>query len=186
MANTPSSLNNRRRRAMISCTNCRRRKIKCVTTEEPPRKPCQRCTKRGLVCEYVAAEDDEPDTAPESAPPPLSLHTTFPQRLPPGAHMRGHGPQYPPSQPTPYGQWANQPQHLSVPHNGYLTPQPRYLQPQGYPSPYGYPQQFNPPSQWAQGSHTQASSSVSGHPIDPTVYRCADCGANPCLCNGPF
>ncbi|KAK7061643.1 hypothetical protein R3P38DRAFT_3166623 [Favolaschia claudopus] len=183
MADIPSSLlNNRRRRAMIACSNCRRRKIKCVTTEEPPRKPCQRCTKRGLVCEYVAVEDDEPDTTPESPPPPLPSHTSLPlQHSPPGAHMRG---QYPPSQPTPYGQWANQSQPIPVPYNGYPTPQPPYMQPQGYPSPYGYPQQFNPQNQWAQGSHRQASSPVSGHPVDLTVYRCAGCRANPCLCYG--
>ncbi|KAF7313699.1 C6 finger domain [Mycena chlorophos] len=60
-------LSSRRRRAMIACTNCRRRKIKCVTTEEPPRHPCQRCTKRGLSCEYVSViEDDSNSPTPET------------------------------------------------------------------------------------------------------------------------
>ncbi|KAF7326434.1 C6 finger domain [Mycena sanguinolenta] len=60
---TSALLNNRRRRAMIACINCRRRKIKCVTSEEPPQHPCARCTKRGLVCEYAAVDES---TTPES------------------------------------------------------------------------------------------------------------------------
>ncbi|KAF5338830.1 hypothetical protein D9758_012083 [Tetrapyrgos nigripes] len=43
-----------RRRAQIACRNCRRRKVKCVTNEEPPHDPCERCTRMSLVCEYVA------------------------------------------------------------------------------------------------------------------------------------
>ncbi|KAF7366782.1 WD40 containing domain protein [Mycena sanguinolenta] len=69
-ADRPTSvlINTRCRQAMITCTNCRRRKIKCVTTEEPPQHPCARCIKRGLVCEYVAV--DEPTSPIHSLPPP--------------------------------------------------------------------------------------------------------------------
>ncbi|KAF7366787.1 hypothetical protein MSAN_00937000 [Mycena sanguinolenta] len=66
---TSALINTRRRRAMITCTNCRRRKIKCVTAEEPPPHPCARCTKRGLVCEYVAVNET---TTPESPIHPLN------------------------------------------------------------------------------------------------------------------
>ncbi|KAJ7677658.1 hypothetical protein B0H17DRAFT_111323 [Mycena rosella] len=45
--------NIRRRRALIACTNCRKRKIKCVNLHKDPQGPCARCQKRGLVCEYV-------------------------------------------------------------------------------------------------------------------------------------
>ncbi|KAF7366786.1 hypothetical protein MSAN_00936900 [Mycena sanguinolenta] len=74
---TSALINTRRRRAIITCTNCRRRQIKCVTTEEHPQHPCARCTKRGLGCEYVAV--DEP-TMPESpihslSPPSYSART---------------------------------------------------------------------------------------------------------------
>ncbi|KAJ6538593.1 hypothetical protein B0H10DRAFT_46382 [Mycena sp. CBHHK59/15] len=53
-----SQMSSRRRRAMIACTNCRKRKIKCVTAEEPPRNPCARCSKRRLECVYVAVDED--------------------------------------------------------------------------------------------------------------------------------
>jgi len=56
----------RRRRAQIACRNCRRRKIKCVTNEEPPHNPCERCQRKGLVCEYVAVGDPSPPSTPLS------------------------------------------------------------------------------------------------------------------------
>ncbi|KAJ7604325.1 hypothetical protein FB45DRAFT_957325 [Roridomyces roridus] len=46
----------RRRRAFIACTNCRRRKIKCVTDAETD--PCDRCVRKGLGCEYVLVGDE--------------------------------------------------------------------------------------------------------------------------------
>ncbi|CAK5282618.1 unnamed protein product [Mycena citricolor] len=44
-------------RSMIACTECRRRRVKCVTNEIPPVTPCARCVKRQLACEYVATQD---------------------------------------------------------------------------------------------------------------------------------
>ncbi|KAJ6534111.1 hypothetical protein B0H19DRAFT_1080614 [Mycena capillaripes] len=52
--NTPIAL--QRRRTLVACTNCRKRKLRCITTEQPPKKPCARCTKKGLSCEYVSIE----------------------------------------------------------------------------------------------------------------------------------
>ncbi|KAJ6579233.1 hypothetical protein DFH09DRAFT_339250 [Mycena vulgaris] len=48
-----------RRRTILACSNCRKRKIRCITTEQPPKNPCARCVKKHLPCEYVAAP--EPD-----------------------------------------------------------------------------------------------------------------------------
>ncbi|KAJ7450982.1 hypothetical protein B0H11DRAFT_2076633 [Mycena galericulata] len=81
----------RRSRINVACVNCRRRKIKCVTAEEPPRRPCERCAKRGLSCEYLSVADDraqKPTSAPAGrtedlrldAPP--SLHMSRPQKEP--------------------------------------------------------------------------------------------------------
>ncbi|KAJ6579300.1 hypothetical protein B0H10DRAFT_915212 [Mycena sp. CBHHK59/15] len=41
-------------RTIMACTNCRRRKIRCLTSEQPPINPCARCTKKNFQCEYVA------------------------------------------------------------------------------------------------------------------------------------
>ncbi|KAJ7937009.1 hypothetical protein B0H13DRAFT_1853074 [Mycena leptocephala] len=47
----------RRRRTLIACLNCRKRKIRCLTTEQPPTNPCARCKKKKFTCEYVAAPE---------------------------------------------------------------------------------------------------------------------------------
>ncbi|KAF5369840.1 hypothetical protein D9758_001137 [Tetrapyrgos nigripes] len=59
-----SFLPTRRRRAQIACRNCRKRKIRCVTNEEPPHDPCERCTRMSLVCEYVAVGEPSPPPTP--------------------------------------------------------------------------------------------------------------------------
>ncbi|KAJ6532170.1 hypothetical protein DFH09DRAFT_1408832 [Mycena vulgaris] len=63
-----------RRRTVMACSNCRKRKIKvginrlksmpspehisqCKTMEQPSKNPCARCAKKGLTCEYVAAPE---------------------------------------------------------------------------------------------------------------------------------
>ncbi|KAF8145743.1 hypothetical protein K438DRAFT_1781658 [Mycena galopus ATCC 62051] len=53
-----------RRRVIIACTNCRKRKIRCVTPEDPPQHPCNRCAKKGLKCQYItiANQRDEAST----------------------------------------------------------------------------------------------------------------------------
>ncbi|KAJ7276294.1 hypothetical protein B0H12DRAFT_13536 [Mycena haematopus] len=178
MADTPTSavLNTRRRRAMIACTNCRRRKIKCVTTEEPPQHPCARCTKRGLECEYVAV--DEP-TTPESPSHPLgpSYNPVPYQTQTPGyAHYAPHQPQYPAWNAPP----QSPPVHPAYPSHSpsynpsqYPMPQNPYGGSQGYPPQYGFPPQFaatTPTNQWQQGSV-------------PLQSRCT-CRNNPCYCGG--
>ncbi|KAJ6528261.1 hypothetical protein DFH09DRAFT_1413761 [Mycena vulgaris] len=41
----------------MACSNCRKRKIRCKPTEQPPNNPCARCVKKNLTCEYVAAPE---------------------------------------------------------------------------------------------------------------------------------
>ncbi|KAJ7179235.1 hypothetical protein C8R46DRAFT_632103 [Mycena filopes] len=148
---TAALLMNRRRRAMIACKACRKRKIKCVTTEEPPRNPCARCTKRSLTCEYVAVDEDYSSTpTPESPILPLPYSNGSAHNAPPTAYM----PTYP-VQP-PYGQWnpppPSQPSHPGYPPNynaspPYMPSQAPYggSQAQGYSAPYGYPSQYAAP-----------------------------------------
>ncbi|KAJ6537818.1 hypothetical protein B0H19DRAFT_1078937 [Mycena capillaripes] len=105
----------RRRRTIMACSYCRRRKIRCITTEQPPRNPCAYCTRKHLTCEYVAvvgadgysesptaspdlpvAELPDSSTASSSSPspplwtPPVTSATFSPRphATPPLAHPR--------------------------------------------------------------------------------------------------
>ncbi|KAJ7336890.1 hypothetical protein DFH08DRAFT_964848 [Mycena albidolilacea] len=65
--------------------NAPKRKIRCITTEQPPTNPCARCTKKGLPCEYmaVAPDDSTPSQSPDLVPSALpnssrhSRHSSF-------------------------------------------------------------------------------------------------------------
>ncbi|KAJ7342985.1 hypothetical protein DFH08DRAFT_237738 [Mycena albidolilacea] len=52
---TPES-SKRQRRTNVACSHCRRRKIKCVTSNIFSCTPCARCTKMGLSCAYISVE----------------------------------------------------------------------------------------------------------------------------------
>ncbi|KAJ7861451.1 hypothetical protein B0H14DRAFT_3445376 [Mycena olivaceomarginata] len=52
-----------RRRVIIACAHCRKRKIRCITPEDPPQNPCGRCTKKGLKCEYITMADQKEGTS---------------------------------------------------------------------------------------------------------------------------
>ncbi|KAJ7162665.1 hypothetical protein C8R43DRAFT_1123350 [Mycena crocata] len=78
------------RRTVMACSNCRKRKIRCITPEQPPKNPCARCVKRGFTCEYVAAPEPDyysgshsqspPDHnyTPPDPPDPAPAHTSTP------------------------------------------------------------------------------------------------------------
>ncbi|KAJ7032143.1 hypothetical protein C8F04DRAFT_1185207 [Mycena alexandri] len=79
-----------RRRTAVACTNCRRRKLRCIPArvEEPATGPCARCTRKHLQCEYitpaparVASSSAAAMAASRSEPlPPLTR--VFPPRSP--------------------------------------------------------------------------------------------------------
>ncbi|KAJ6514299.1 hypothetical protein C8R47DRAFT_1090882 [Mycena vitilis] len=72
-ANTSSNLFMKRRRAYVACTNCRKRKVKCITLSEVDYRPCTRCAQKGLKCEYFTVPEDDPyraDTPPPQIQPP--------------------------------------------------------------------------------------------------------------------
>ncbi|KAK7038435.1 hypothetical protein R3P38DRAFT_544744 [Favolaschia claudopus] len=47
----------KRKRTAMACKNCRRRKIRCITTDYLPENPCAYCTRKAIPCEYVAASE---------------------------------------------------------------------------------------------------------------------------------
>ncbi|KAJ6460831.1 hypothetical protein C8R47DRAFT_1226081 [Mycena vitilis] len=67
----------KRKRVCLACVHCRRRKVKCMTTEattsdSPPCTPCERCTKMGLACTYLSVAAQSRSTsggAPSPTPP---------------------------------------------------------------------------------------------------------------------
>ncbi|KAJ7275750.1 hypothetical protein C8J57DRAFT_1589863 [Mycena rebaudengoi] len=71
----PSSPFVKRRRAYVACTNCRQRKVRCVSPSEVGDEPCNRCSKRGLKCEYIAIPDNQETSSggdSTTTPEPLS------------------------------------------------------------------------------------------------------------------
>ncbi|KAJ7359237.1 hypothetical protein DFH08DRAFT_1074769 [Mycena albidolilacea] len=178
-ADTPTSalLNTIRKRAIIACKLCKKRKIKakmptCVTTEDPPRHPCARCTKRGLTCEYVAVEEEEPNSPLHPMfPPPYG--NAAPRYPTPGASATGYAPSYA-SPRSQHGQW-NQTQIRPVqagysgqvsgynPHPYAAPNQGSYGTYQGYPGQYAYLRQYpvvTPTNHWAPGSMPHQSRAI--------------------------
>ncbi|KAJ7468941.1 hypothetical protein B0H11DRAFT_1395204 [Mycena galericulata] len=75
-----SSTFTKRSRVYIACSNCRRRKIKCIT-DDSEQTSCARCMRKGLLCEYLAVNDEQNAAAkrPGDAPrPPTTGRQTGP------------------------------------------------------------------------------------------------------------
>ncbi|KAK0206502.1 hypothetical protein DFS33DRAFT_1381621 [Desarmillaria ectypa] len=99
-------------RALIACTHCRKRKIKCVpvSSEDPDRShnsPCERCTKKHLKCEYVPVDGSAPATSP--SPPATVPLIHWPNDPSAPTNQLNRAPVYPPSNmvrheaiPSPY------------------------------------------------------------------------------------
>ncbi|KAJ7184971.1 hypothetical protein C8R46DRAFT_1300679 [Mycena filopes] len=114
------------RRTLLACRNCRQKKTRCITTEQPPTHPCQNCQAKGLTCEYIAVPDSVPsspdpsDSDPQESQassssshdhrrrsaaygPPLLLHPapgSFPVNTP-YTYAPSHAPAPVPYQPPP-------------------------------------------------------------------------------------
>ncbi|KAF9055194.1 hypothetical protein BDZ89DRAFT_1124971 [Hymenopellis radicata] len=71
----------RKGRALIACTKCRRRKIRCIASsngqmDAAGNRACQYCVKHKHVCEYVPV--DAESTSPPSSPPTSATSPHFP------------------------------------------------------------------------------------------------------------
>lgn len=134
--------------------------VECLTAEDPPEGPCERCTKKGLKCEYITISNQQAE--PNKAVPPDtefggrgSSSSPDTSRRMDVAHPSGYSPYVHP------GMYPSNPQpnHL---HGSY--PNAQYRQPQDRNPPPGYR---------ASGQYNGATSSL-GLPgtmqPDPYLY----------------
>ncbi|KAJ7710460.1 hypothetical protein B0H17DRAFT_1123607 [Mycena rosella] len=155
-----------RRRSILACSNCRKRKIKCITTEQPPRNPCARCTKKNLPCEYVGAAEPEyhsgerPQTPDADRGNSRTHFASAPRPTPMYSAGRGAAPPLPYTGPpamvmTPTGWGYVAPSSRRGPNPASVNPGPgSHAHPQYYPpggaapqySGYGNPQ-YDPQGQ---------------------------------------
>ncbi|KAJ7493955.1 hypothetical protein FB451DRAFT_1215760 [Mycena latifolia] len=141
----------KRRRTILACSHCRKRKIRCITTEQPPTNPCARCKKRNLCCEYVAA----PDPEQEHSPPPR------PQSLPfPGSTTKDSADE------SASARWMAWAPPLTAPDlSRSLKTESTVAQPM--PSPSGYAQRPAPPTASSRGALNSSSLLAS---IQPSLH----------------
>ncbi|KAJ7176082.1 hypothetical protein C8R43DRAFT_1230310 [Mycena crocata] len=150
--NAPFALN--RRRTIMACSNCRKRKIRCMTPEQPPVNPCARCVKRNLHCEYVAAPEPEyysnsgnadfptqdlPDAGPTRSRTPAP--PTWTQPAPAPSHHQGFNP----APPLPYtGPPMNRPRYSgsTYPSLALHEPSQQYMDPRAHAQHSNYPANF--------------------------------------------
>ncbi|KAG7097061.1 hypothetical protein E1B28_004449 [Marasmius oreades] len=191
-----SALAIRRRRAPMACRNCRKRKIKCVTNEDPPHNPCERCTRKGLHCEYVAVGDETPPSSPNGPPPNSPPHSTTGQAyygLHSQQHQQSHASLYPtthsglPSIPRSLNPTWNSPSMsygVDMPANYSYSGTPS--QTQAWPQTYNsssYPSPFHAQTSYPGYSQPQPPGTIPGQTYQPAMY-----GHNQrtyCVCNGP-
>ncbi|KAF7358714.1 C6 finger domain [Mycena sanguinolenta] len=57
--NNPGPVAKKPPRSLVACYHCRKRKMKCITTEQPPTNPCANCIKKNLQCEYIAVDSED-------------------------------------------------------------------------------------------------------------------------------
>ncbi|KAJ7629110.1 hypothetical protein FB45DRAFT_1029155 [Roridomyces roridus] len=99
----------RKRRTIIACLPCRKRKLRCITFEQPPTNPCQRCARLNLACEYMSVNIAEAlaESDPVQAPPASSLESTsaiaVPVDLSASHHSGNLAPRLPYTFPPPPG-----------------------------------------------------------------------------------
>ncbi|KAJ7458498.1 hypothetical protein FB451DRAFT_1182692 [Mycena latifolia] len=76
-----------RLRASVACVRCRKRKIKCISSEGSPDRPCERCARRGFVCKYLSVGEERAQSSsnwPAGVPAYTSSPTpSTPQPAPP-------------------------------------------------------------------------------------------------------
>ncbi|KAJ6540577.1 hypothetical protein B0H19DRAFT_1269141 [Mycena capillaripes] len=124
-------------RRRIVCLNCREKNIACEVTSQPPSTPCARCTRKGLVCQYItvsATPKSTPTPTPRPAPSPSAYYNaapapapSLPCTAPPPMHSR---PRY------SAGAYPD----LSLPKPGPVTPRAGHAQLPTGSTAYGYAQ----------------------------------------------
>ncbi|KAJ7468242.1 hypothetical protein B0H11DRAFT_2284192 [Mycena galericulata] len=153
---TYSQTFSKRRRAFVACSNCRKRKIKCVTASDADDNPCTRCLKKGLTCEYAPVSDNE-YSASDSSPPNTPSAEIQPQTRNSG---RSRGSQsYAPPHAGTSGFLNTAPQ---LPPRGRRTPVPSAGGSQLHLGGAVQPP-YQPPYQYAQDPALYAHSSTSAH-----------------------
>ncbi|KAJ8086513.1 hypothetical protein PM082_005336 [Marasmius tenuissimus] len=178
----------------MACRNCRKRKIKCVTNEDPPHNPCERCTRKGLHCEYVAVGDETPPSSPNapshSSPHSIPRDYTYyplqhPQATSLNSTLQGNG-------------VPGVPRSLNPSNTGYGG-SPPYSNSSGQ-YPYGMIQSQNQNQSWSQqygaslhlqspytgysASSQHPQGSLAGQNYQPVMYG-HDQRSFSCMCNGP-
>ncbi|KAJ7107933.1 hypothetical protein C8R44DRAFT_885319 [Mycena epipterygia] len=148
-----------RKRIYVACVHCRKRKVKCVSVGESQDRPCERCTRKGLACEYLAVCEEQAKATSTNPGPQGSVQNPSP-----------------PFAPATHTQWNQPPQNYggqnmgTVPnsgHNYYAQPNAAQFNSvvpsgpsQGYPGgqplsrPYPPAGGFNNPYNYG-GMHTQ-------------------------------
>ncbi|KAJ7466263.1 hypothetical protein B0H11DRAFT_1921990 [Mycena galericulata] len=102
-----------RRRTIIACKNCRKRKIRCIPPEQPPQNPCARCARRKLPCEYVSVIEQEEYST--------TNNTSSELRREPGAHS---APRPPTTWTPPMAAHNTSPGNSNAPRLPYTSPPP--------------------------------------------------------------
>ncbi|KAK7052745.1 hypothetical protein R3P38DRAFT_3306360 [Favolaschia claudopus] len=173
-----------RRRTLLACLECRRRKMRCIPSEQPPTNPCARCQKKGLRCEYVAVEiDDSGPSGSDSGIPPAPDHTPQPHRRAPSwVAQPGPAPPLPyTAAPPPHARprYSGHSQYPDLSLHGESTPQlqPQLQAGQYYPSGMYNPNQnqgyYNPMSAPQQSSqYMNPAAGMQPRPYTPgdTLY----------------
>ncbi|KAJ7046322.1 hypothetical protein C8F04DRAFT_1227472 [Mycena alexandri] len=94
----PQTVRPKRTRVYIACTACRARKSRCIS-DQYENKPCERCVRKDLRCEYVPVSDGGEESASPTGPMPLPRvsdgnHGAHPAHTYDPGPRSGAGPQY--------------------------------------------------------------------------------------------
>ncbi|KAF7300883.1 C6 finger domain [Mycena kentingensis (nom. inval.)] len=163
-----------RRRVIIACTNCRKRKVRCLTAEDSPVHPCTRCVAKGLRCEYITVTDQREDRK-------RRVQQRRQRARSRGMASNSSGAATPsPLAPYPVRPWSAQDWHYLDPSEPVPSP---YHQPTGLPAPMSLdipPHSHLPVSEHTlysgsgyytpPGTSTQTPYALPSDPVEPLAY----------------
>ncbi|KAJ7431355.1 hypothetical protein B0H11DRAFT_2385945 [Mycena galericulata] len=162
-------------RVQMACSNCRQRKVKCITQSE--KTVCLRCQHNGLLCEYVATERQarSKDSAPFEHSTSESGNTGAAQAT--SYHNHGPSPTYgtknPPEGAKPPYMYSGAPL-MPMAHPPPINPQASslYRPPHQRQSPLhaSFPHQPGPPTPYTSNMRTPNVPSVPTQPTQQHPY----------------